>query len=159
MNNTKRRNILIVVGTLSSIAGIWLTISGMQDVIEIGRRNAVTVNEIVEDLQAELSIREETDKIILTQTGLEVRDDTVVFTCTMEPHAPYKESILAKRHELKELTQTGIINSIVKGYENNLLTHTACKEGMVFLYEYFLPDGETYMKIRITPEAYQEKLR
>lgn len=165
MNNQKKKNnknktaLNLVLGLLCAAVSIYCIAAGVKHLTETGNAkdmSNMSVAEIVQRLQKDLPLKGSGEFCTITQTGLEVRGDTLAFVSTIE----FKDDFHKKfniQHFQKSFYENGL-STIVQEYGTHLLTRRACEEEMVFTYEYSDPDGNLVSRIDFAPEVYKPLL-
>ena len=77
-----RQKWITIVSVVATILMTISLISVVKEFIVMGQKKELhpTIEELVENLQSQLPLVQEFEKSVITQTGLEVRNDSLIFT-------------------------------------------------------------------------------
>ena len=154
--NKKRKTFIIVLGILAIILGIWPMIEGLKYIKEKADDKVVTVGELVEKFQSQLPIGSAFDSYKMSITGLEVRNDSLVYMTTVEGNEQFMTLFVSD--DYRNQLYKGLLEDIVNEYDGYLLTRTACAEEMVFSYMYYDAEGNLLTQYSYSADVYKPLL-
>lgn len=154
--NKKRKTFIIVLGILAIILGIWPMIEGLKYIKEKADDKVVTVGELVEKFQSQLPIGSAFDSYKMNITGLEVRNDSLVYMTTVEGNEQFMTLFVSD--DYRNQLYKGLLEDIVNGYDGYLLTRTACDEEMVISYMYYDAEGNLLTQYSYPADVYKPLL-
>ena len=154
--NKKRKTFIIVLGILAIILGIWPMIEGLKYIKEKADDKVVTVGELVEKFQSQLPIESVSDSYKMSITGLEVRNDSLVYMTTVEGNEQFVTLFVSD--DYRNQLYKGLLEDIVNEYDGYLLTRTACDEEMVISYMYYDAEGNLLTQYSYSADVYKPLL-
>ena len=152
----KNRRLLIL--SPATIAGILLGLYRFS--AEMKRQKEETrseLEELVERLQSDLPIVHEFQSIVITQTGLMFRNDSLITTYQCEA----ADSILAGFREgrfTSSLREEGL-QGLLSDYKSVRLTYDACNLGLVISEQFYDKDGVPVYFLEYSPDDYRPLLK
>ena len=152
----KNRRLLILIP--ATIAGILLGLYRFS--AEMKRQKEETrseLEELVERLQSDLPVVKEYKNSIITQTGLMIRNDSLITTYQLEA----ADSILVGFREgrLASYLREEGLQGLLSDYKSYRLTHLACDLGMVFSEQIYDKDGGPVYFWEYSPDDYRPLLK
>ena len=154
--NKKRNTFIIVLGILAIILGIWPMIEGLKYIKDKVDDKVVTVGELVEKFQSQLPIGSAFDSYKMSITGLEVRNDSLVYMTTVEGNEQFMTLFVSDDY-CNQLYK-GLLEDIVNEYDGYLLTRTARDEEMVISYMYYDTEGNLLTQYSYPADVYKPLL-
>lgn len=160
-NNKKKGNkqnwaMSLAAGLMCAVVFIYFAVPGLKDMITSGKKDRMTVAELVQELQSDLPTKATGELCTITQTGLEVRKDTLAYIYTFDIKNKFEKQYQIEY--FKKVFYGNGLDSIVDEYGKYRLTTKACDAGMVFTFEYYDTDGSLISKSNFTPEVYRPLL-
>lgn len=154
--NEKRNTLLIVLGIIAGIFGTWSMINGLKYIKEKNKGQDVTVEQLVDKFQAQLPLESSSDSYKMSMTGLEVRNDSLVYMTNVEGDEQFMTRFVSE--DYRNQLYKGLLEDIVSEYDRYLLIRTACDEGMVIAYEYYDADDNLLIKYSYSADIYKPLL-
>lgn len=154
--NKKRKTFIIVLGVLTGILGTWSMIEGLKYIKEKDEDKVVTVGGLVEKFQSQLPIESVSDSYKMSITGLEVRDDSLVYKTKVEGDEQFMALFVSD--DYRSQLYKGLLEDIVNEYDGYLLTRTACDEEMVISYMYYDAEGKLLTEYSYSADVYKPLL-
>lgn len=136
---------------------IYFAVPGLKNLGNAKRGSMQPVAELVAQLQADLPNTASGEFCTITQTGLEVRNDTLAYVYTIEIKKEFEQQYQIGDFQ-KSFYENGL-NSIIDEYGTYRLTSKACDAGMVFTFEYFDLEGDLVNSASFAPEVYKPLLK
>ena len=155
MEMTKREILFSVLGVIISIVTLFTMVDGIKYIVKRGRernKQSTTIEELVDKLQTQLPIVNEYKSCVITQTGLEIKHDTLVSIYQIEA----ADSILLhfrKPTTLSQIRDDGL-QGIISDYKAYLLIRMACDSRMIISNRFSEQDGTPVVYLDYTPNDY-----
>ena len=140
MENRHKKWVSIIIAVAAALVTYFL-ISGVKDFMGMGQKkeSQPTIEELVQNLQSQLPIVQEFDHSVVTQTGLAIRNDSLVFTYRIKADDSVLD-LFRKPSTASFLRDEGL-KGMMDDYKSNRLMQMACDEGMVIAHKYYDEDG------------------
>ena len=153
MKNRKKWIAIVCV-----VAAILCTINlilAVKDFIAMGQKkeSLPTIEELVENLQSQLPLVQEFEKSVITQTGLEVRNDSLIFTYRIKADDSVLD-VFRKPSTASVLRDEGL-KGMIDDYKSTRLMQMACDKGMVIANKYYDEDGMPVYFLNYSPDDYR----
>ena len=156
MKNRKKWIAIVCV-----VAAILCTINlilAVKDFIAMGQKKKTlpTIEELVENLQSQLPLVQEFEKSVITQTGLEVRNDSLIFTYRIKAD----DSVLEwfRKPNTVSFLHNEALKGVISDYKTTRLMQMACDAGMVISNKFYDKDGMPVYFLNFTADDYRPYL-
>ena len=155
---SNRQKWITIVSVVAAILMTIFLISVVKDYIAMGQKKEShpTIEELVENLQSELPLVQEFEKSVVTQTGLAVRNDSLIFTYQIKADDSVLE-LFRKPSTASVLRDEGL-KGMIDDYKSNRLMQMACEKGMVIAHKYYGEDGMPVYFLDYSPDDYRPLL-
>ena len=150
-----RQKWITIVSVVAAILMTIFLISVVKEYIVMGQKKELhpTIEELVENLQSQLPLVQEFEKSVITQTGLEVRNDSLIFTYRIKADDSVLD-VFRKPSTASILRDEGL-KGMIDDYKSNRLMQMACDKGMVIANEYYDEDGMPVYFLNYSPDDYR----
>ena len=150
-----RKKWITVLSVVAAILSIIVTISFVKEYIVMGQKKEshLTLEGLVESLQSQLPLVQEFEKSVITQTGLEVRNDSLISTYRIKADDSVLD-IFRKPSTATVLRNEGL-KGMIDDYKSNRLMQMACDKGMVIANKYYDEDGMPVYFLNYSPDDYR----
>ena len=149
-----KRMWIAVLGVIAVILMTILLISAVKDFIAMGQKKKAqpTIEELVEQLQPQLPLVQEFEKSVITQTGLEVRNDSLIFINQIEA----ADSVLEwfRKPNTVSFLHNEALKGVISDYKTTRLMQMACDAGMVISNKFYDKDGMPVYFLNFTADDY-----
>lgn len=137
----KRQVWITIVGIVAAILMTINLISSVKYLIarEQKKESHPAIEELVENLQSQLPIVQENENSVFTQTGLEVRNDSLIFIYQIKADDSVLDQ-LRKPSAVSFFRDEGL-KGMISDYNSNRLMHMACDQGMVISIKSYDKEG------------------
>lgn len=150
-----RKKWIAIVCVVAAILCTIFLILAVKGFIAMGQKkeSLPTIEELVENRQSELPLVQEFEKSVITQTGLEVRNDSLIFTYLIKAD----DSVLAifRKPSMASVLRDEGLKGMVDDYTSNRLMQMACDKGMVIAHEYYDEAGMPVYSLNYSPNDYR----
>ena len=155
---SNRQKWITILGVVATILMTYALVSVVKDFIEWGQKkeSQPTIEELVENIQSELPLVQEFEKSVVTQTGLAVRNDSLIFTYQIKADDSVLE-LFRKPSTASVLRDEGL-KGMIDDYKSNRLMKMACDKGMVIAHKYYGEDGMPVYFLDYSPDDYRPLL-
>ena len=149
---------ITVLGVIAVILMTIFNISAVKDFIAMGQKKKAqpTIEELVEQLQSQLPLVQEFEKSVVTQTGLEVRNDSLIFIHQIEADDSVLE--LFRKPNTVSFLRDEALKGVVSDYKSTRLMQMACDAGMVISNKFYDKDGMPVYFLNFTADDYRPYL-
>ena len=150
-----RQKWITIVSVVATILMTISLISVVKEFIVMGQKKELhpTIEELVENLQSQLPLVQEFEKSVITQTGLEVRNDSLIFTYRIKADDSVLD-VFRKPSTASVLRDEGL-KGMIDDYKSNRLMQMACDKGMVIANKYYDEDGMPVYFLNYSPDDYR----
>lgn len=150
-----RQKWITIVSVVAAILMTIFLISVVKEYIVTGQKKELhpTIEELVENLQSQLPLVQEFEKSVITQTGLEVRNDSLIFTYRIKADDSVLD-VFRKPSTASVLRDEGL-KGMIDDYKSNRLMQMACDKGMVLANKYYDKDGMPVYFLNYSPDDYR----
>ena len=150
-----RQKWITIVSVVAAILMTIFLISVVKEYIVTGQKKELrpTIEELVENLQSQLPLVQEFEKSVITQTGLEVRNDSLIFTYRIKADDSVLD-VFRKPSTASVLRDEGL-KGMIDDYKSNRLMQMACDKGMVIANKYYDEDGMPVYFLNYSPDDYR----
>ena len=150
-----RQKWITIVSVVAAILMTIFLISVVKEYIVTGQKKELhpTIEELVENLQSQLPLVQEFEKSVITQTGLEVRNDSLISTYRIKADDSVLD-IFRKPSTATVLRNEGL-KGMIDDYKSNRLMQMACDKGMVIANKYYDEDGMPVYFLNYSPDDYR----
>ena len=150
-----RQKWITIVSVVATILMTISLISVVKEFIVMGQKKELhpTIEELVENLQSQLPLVQEFEKSVITQTGLEVRNDSLIFTYRIKADNAVLD-VFRKPSTASILRDEGL-KGMIDDYKSNRLMQMACDKGMVIANKYYDEDGMPVYFLNYSPDDYR----
>ena len=150
-----RQKWITIVSVVATILMTISLISVVKEFIVMGQKKELhpTIEELVENLQSQLPLVQEFEKSVITQTGLEVRNDSLIFTYRIKADDSVLD-VFRKPSTASILRDEGL-KGMIDDYKSNRLMQMACDKGMVIANKYYDEDGMPVYFLNYSPDDYR----
>lgn len=150
-----RQKWITIVSVVATILMTISLISVVKEFIVMGQKKELhpTIEELVENLQSQLPLVQEFEKSVITQTGLEVRNDSLIFTYRIKADNVVLD-VFRKPSTASILRDEGL-KGMIDDYKSNRLMQMACDKGMVIANKYYDEDGMPVYFLNYSPDDYR----
>ena len=150
-----RQKWITIVSVVAAILMTIFLISVVKEYIVTGQKKELhpTIEELVENLQSQLPLVQEFEKSVITQTVLEVRNDSLIFTYRIKADDSVLD-VFRKPSTASVLRDEGL-KGMIDDYKSNRLMQVACDKGMVIANKYYDEDGMPVYFLNYSPDDYR----
>ena len=150
-----RQKWITIVSVVAAILMTIFLISVVKEYIVMGQKKELrpTIEELVENLQSQLPLVQEFEKSVITQTGLEVRNDSLIFTYRIKADDSVLD-VFRKPSTASVLRDEGL-KGMIDDYKSNRLMQMACDKAMVIANKYYDEDGMPVYLLNYSPDDYR----
>ena len=152
---TKKQPPIWLTWVLALIVGPGILVYAIIGLIDTGRHRSqqpASIEELVDKLQDQLPKVTRYNHFILTQTGLEIHGDTLLYSFQME--APDTILALFRKPEFISMFREETLQGVIIDYKRSLLGEMACDARMVLSSRIYDKNGAPLYSIDYGPSDY-----
>ena len=149
-----RKKWIAIVCVVAAILCTIFLILAVKGFIAMGQKkeSLPTIEELVKNRQSELPLVQEFEKSVITQTGLEVRNDSLIFTYRIKADDSVLD-VFRKPSTASVLRDEGL-KGMIDDYKSNRLMQVACDKGMVIAHKFYDEAGMPVYSLNYSPDDY-----
>ena len=153
-----RKKWIAIVCVVAAILCTIFLILAVKGFIAMGQKkeSLPTIEELVENLQSQLPLVQEFETSVITQTGLEVRNDSLIFTCRIKADDAVLE--MYREPDMASFLRKEGLKGLIDDSKSNRLMQMACDKGFVITNKFYDEEGKPVLLLNYTPDDYRPLL-
>ena len=156
MENRKKKWIALATSVAAAIV-TYLLVSNVMDFMRREQKKesqpTPTIEELVGNLQSQLPIVQKFEHSVVTQTGVDVRNDSLILSFRIKAEDAVLDAF--RDPERASVLREGGLKGMIDDYKSNRLMQMACDQGLVIAHKYYDEGGKPICSLDYSPDDYR----